>query len=160
MKYRSAYFLPVLAATCFFLSGCTTPIPPGTPVQDIITKNGPPSAEYKDGDVRILEWSVGEEEAFAYMAKVGPDDKLISYENVRTNKKFAQIRINQFTKQDVLKTVGHPSETEYLPLIGQETWTYRYREDDIWHSMMHIFFDTNGVVQRMENGPDPLYIPE
>ena len=92
------------------------------------------------------------------MAKIGPDGRLISYEQVLTREKFDTIQIDHFSKNDVLKTVGHPTETDYLPLVDREVWAYRYKEDGIWNSMMYIYFDSQGIVRRMENGQDPMYL--
>lgn len=106
----------------------------------------------------ILEWPAGEWSQYAYMARIGPDGKLISYDNVRTREQFAKIKVNQFNKNDVLRTIGHPTETEYLPLKKQEVWSYRYKEEGMWNSMMHVYFDGSGIVRGMENGQDPLYL--
>jgi hypothetical protein len=53
-----------------------------------------------------------------------------------------------------LRTVGHPSETSYLPRQELEVWSYPYKEQGVWNSIMHIQFDRAGIVQRMENGMD------
>ena len=143
------------------LSGCasifSTPVP-GTPAEEVIALKGSPDAEYLDGNIRLLEWSVGPWAQYAYMAKIGPDGRLISYEQVLTREKFDTIQIDHFSKNDVLKTVGHPTETDYLPLVDREVWAYRYKEDGIWNSMMYIYFDSQGIVRRLENGQDPMYL--
>lgn len=143
------------------LSGCasifTTP-QPGISEQEVIALKGQTDAVYQIGDSRLLEWSVGAWSQYAYMAKIGPDGKLVSYEQVLTREKFGSIPIDRFTKLDVLQTVGHPTETDYLPLIDREVWAYRYKEEGIWNSMMYIYFDSQGIVRRMENGMDPMYL--
>lgn len=152
----------LILASSLTLAGCASvfgpPLVPGMPVQEVIARKGAPAIEYPDGDTTLLEWPAGEWSQYAYMARIGPDGKLISYDNVRTREKFATIKVNQFNKNDVLRTVGHPTETEYLPLRKQEVWSYRYKEDGLWNSMMHIYFDSNGIVRGMENGQDPLYL--
>jgi len=65
--------------------------------------------------------------------------------------------LNESTKADVLRTVGTPSETSWLSLPQLEVWSYRYKENGVWNSMMHIHFDRAGIVRKMENGRDPLY---
>lgn len=151
----------LLLATTLALVGCAsvfTPLTPGMPVQEVIALKGQPAIQYPDGNTTILEWPAGEWSQYAYMARIGPDGKLISYDNVRTREQFAKIKVNQFNKNDVLRTIGHPTETEYLPLKKQEVWSYRYKEDGMWNSMMHVYFDSNGIVRGMENGQDPLYL--
>lgn len=151
----------ILLILSLALSGCasifSTP-EPGMSAEEVIALKGRPDAEYPDGDSRLLEWSVGPWAQYAYMAKISPDGRLISYEQVLTREKFDTIRIDHFRKNDVLKTVGHPTETDYLPLADREVWSYRYKEDGIWNSMMYIYFDSQGIVRRMENGQDPMYL--
>jgi hypothetical protein len=88
------------------------------------------------------------------MARFGNDGRLISYEQVLTSAKFAIIKLGISTKSDVLRTVGHPSHTSYLPRQQLEVWTYPYKESGAWNSLMHIHFDNNGIVRKMENGQD------
>ena len=98
----------VLAAS-LTLAGCAsvfTPLTPGMPVQEVIALKGPPAIQYPDGNTTILEWPAGEWSQYAYMARIGPDGKLISYDNVRTREQFAKIKVNQFNKNDVLRTIG------------------------------------------------------
>lgn len=107
MKRLSLLILPVLLA----LSGCasvfTNPAP-GSTVAEVIALKGQPDAQYQDGNTTLLEWSVPAYGDHAWMARIGPDGKLISYKQVLTRENFGSIRINEFTKNDVLKTVGHP----------------------------------------------------
>lgn len=143
------------------LSGCasifSTP-QPGISEEELVAMRGRPDAEYIEGDTRLLEWTVPAWGQYAYMAKIGPDGKLISFEQVLTREKFDSIRIGQYNRDDVLKTVGHPTETDYLPLIDRDVWTYRYKEEGIWNSIMYIYFDPQGIVRRKENGLDPIYL--
>jgi len=88
------------------------------------------------------------------MARIGRDGRLMSYEQVLTTEKFATIKPGISTKTDVLRIVGHPSETMYLPRQQLEVWTYPYKEQGVWNSMMHVHFDRSGVVRKMENGMD------
>lgn len=150
------------ALSAALLSGCASfQCPqPGISEAELIAMRGSPTHEMQDGNIRILEWSANNSHQYTYMAKIGPDGKLVSYEQVLTVKKFSSLKPEVSTKEDVLKTVGHPNplESEYLPLVDSEVWTYRYKENGAWDSMMHIHFDHNGVVKRLENGMDPLYI--
>lgn len=157
MKRLSLHILPVL----LFMTGCAsifTHPAPGSTVAEVIALKGKPDAQYQDGNTTLLEWSVPAWGDHAYMARFGADGKLVSYKQVLTRENFGTIKINEFNKNDVLKTVGHPTETEMSPLSGYEIWSYRYLEEGIWHSMMHVFFDSNGVVRKMENGQDPMYL--
>ena len=79
-----------------------------------------------------------------------------------TVEKFHSLKPGISTKYDVLRTVGHPNrmESEYLPLADSDVWSYRYKESGVWDSMMHIHFGPDGIVKKLENGLDPLYLRE
>jgi hypothetical protein len=131
---------------------------PGDTAQVVIGKIGRPNASYPlpDGG-QLLEYTGQPMGQFAYMARIGPDGRLVAYEQVLTSEKFATLKIDKATKDDVLRAVGHPAETSRVALHDYEVWSYRYKEAGVWNSMMHVHFDQNGVVRQMLNGPDPRY---
>ena len=123
MKRLSLLILPVLLA----LSGCasifTNPAP-GSTVAEVIALKGQPDAQYQDGNTTLLEWSVPAYGDHAWMARIGPDGKLISYKQVLTRENFGSIRINEFTKNDVLKTVGQAMKSG-LTVIWKKAYGIR-----------------------------------
>lgn len=159
MKRLSLLILscPLILSACAFVA--TQPAP-NSPVEDIIAEKGQPTAQYTDGNTRLLEWASSPYAQHTYMARISAKGKLISYENVRTKEKFETIQIGKFDKNMVLRTVGQPTETDDLPSIEREVWAYRYKEDDIWNAMMYIYFDSKGIVRKMENGMDPMYMQD
>jgi hypothetical protein len=144
------------------LAGCTVfgPAPvPGDTESVVIQKRGTPNAVYPEPDGgRLLEYTLQPMGQFCYMAHIGPDGRLISYEQVLTNEKFATIKVDHATKADVLRTVGHPADYSGVAFHNYEVWSYRYRESGVWNSMMHVHFDQNGIVRQLLNGPDPRYL--
>lgn len=130
---------------------------PGASEQEVIARAGAPANRYQDGTQVLLEYPGGYYGQRTFMARIGPDGKLISFEQVRTVEGFARIKLNEADKADVLRIVGTPSETSWLSLPQLEVWSYRYKESEVWNSMMYVHFDRAGIVRRMENGPDPLY---
>jgi len=161
MKYLrnslSSAFLTILTG-CAALG--TAPIKVGEPEQTIIAKLGNPTHRYQDGQDHLLEYAHGPWGQQTYMARISADGKLISYEQVLTAQKFAFIKINEFTKGDVLRMIGAPSETTYLTLSQLGVWSYPYKENGTWDSMMHVHFDHAGIVRKMLNGPDPHRDPD
>lgn len=143
------------------LAGCAAfrPAPvPGDSESVVIQKLGKPNAVYPDpSGGRELEYTQQPMGQFAYMAHIGPDGRLTSYEQVLTNEKFGSIAVDHATKDDVLRTVGHPADYSAVAFHNYEVWSYRYRESGVWNSMMHVHFDQQGVVRQMLNGPDPRY---
>jgi len=90
----------------------------------------------------------------------GPDGRLLSYEQVLTMQKFGTIQVDHDNKEDVLRTIGAPSETSYFPRVQREVWSYPYKESGVWNSLMSVYFDNAGIVRKLENGPDPKFDPD
>ena len=143
------------------LGGCAALRPatprPGEPRAAVIAKRGHPTAVYPDPPGEVLEYRTGPMGQYTWMARIGPDGRLLSFEQVLTAEKFATIKIGKADKQEVLRTLGRPAETGYLSLGNYEVWSYRYKESGVWDSMMHVHFDRAGIVRMMQNGPDPMH---
>jgi hypothetical protein len=143
------------------LSACASFFPSPVQIGDseaaLIEKRGEPTHRYKDGNTDLLEYATGPWGQRTYMARLGPDGKVASFEQVLTMEKFATIKVGEANKDAVLRTIGAPSDTSALPLRDLEVWTYPYKESDVWNSMMHVHFDRDGIVRQMLNGPDPRY---
>lgn len=127
---------------------------PGETEAEVITKLGRPTARMPDGNGFVLEYNRNPWGQATDMARFDGNGRLLSYEQVLTTEKFATIKPGVSTKMDVLRTVGHPSDTSYLSRQQLEVWTYPYKEQGVWNSLMHIHFNNNGVVNRLENGQD------
>ncbi|WP_420474217.1 outer membrane protein assembly factor BamE domain-containing protein [Noviherbaspirillum sp. ST9] len=153
-----------ISAIALSLAGCTTLFPPqvnvGDSEADVLAKRGQPTHRYQDGKDRLMEYALGPWGQKTYMARIGADGRVVSFEQVLTIQKFASIKVGESTKDQVLRIVGGPSETSYLPLRDLEVWSYPYREAEVWNSLMHIHFDKAGVVQQMLNGPDLRFDPD
>ncbi|MFD2272900.1 hypothetical protein ACFS07_21955 [Undibacterium arcticum] len=133
------------------------PVNPGDSDAQVISKLGRPTARYQDGGQQLLEYRHGPAGQQTYMARIGADGRLMSYEQVLTMQKFGTIRVGEATKADVLRSVGQPAEVSTLTLPQLEVWSYRYKENNVWNSMMHVHFDKSGIVRLLQNGPDPRY---
>jgi outer membrane protein assembly factor BamE (lipoprotein component of BamABCDE complex) len=157
------FFRLAIAGVFLTLAGCSSLGPnavrAGQTEQEVMAKLGPPTHRYQDGNGRLLEYKTGPAGQFTYMARVGPDSRVISYEQVLTDQKFSMIQVNSARKEDVLKIVGAPSETSFLSLPGLEVWSYPYQQSGVWNSVMHVYFDKSGVVQKLTTAPDMRYIP-
>jgi hypothetical protein len=129
----------------------------GEPLAAVTAKMGQPTSVYPAPDGQVLEYATGPMGQYTFMARIGADGRLVSYEQVLTGEKFATIKIDQATKADVLRTIGRPAERSRVALRNYEVWSYRYKEAGVWNSLMHVHFDQNGVVRQMINGPDPMF---
>jgi hypothetical protein len=132
---------------------------PGMPESEVVARLGQPTHVYPEGVSRLLEYQHGPMGQTTDIARIGPDGRLQSFEQVLTLEKFAQIHPNVTRRDDVLRLVGAPSETGVYTLTGLEFWNYPYKESGTWDSMMTVYFDREGIVRRLENGPDPHRMP-
>ncbi|RJG04200.1 hypothetical protein D3878_03580 [Noviherbaspirillum sedimenti] len=147
-------------ALAVVLSGaCSLPQPVriGDSQAQVLAARGAPTHRYRLGNEELLEYMYGPYGQETWMARIGADGKLTSFEQVLSDEKFATIRIGGATKQDVLHVIGAPSEQVYFPLSQLEAWTYPYKQYGIWNSLMHVHFDRAGIVRKMENTPDLRY---
>ena len=137
------------------LTACAAPSPSaGESEAEVIAQLGQPTARIPDGDTHLLEYSHNPWGQAIYMARIGSNGRLISYQQVLTTQKFATIKPGISTKADVLRTIGHPSETLRLARRGLTVWSYPYKEQGVWNSVMSVYLDDAGIVRMMENGPD------
>jgi hypothetical protein len=153
---------PLAVAMAVLLSACASLVreapPPGTPLPEVIARLGQPTEVYREpGGGQDLEYRGQPMGQFQWMARIGPDGRLVAYEQVLTNAGFAKVKIDHSTKDDILRLFGRPAEISRVRYRDYEVWSYRYKESGVWNSMMSVHFDQDGIVRQMLNGPDPLY---
>jgi hypothetical protein len=141
--------LPVLLAACAGL-----PLLPGEPAANVMARLGRPTGSYPNGADTMLEYAYGPFGQYTWMARIGPDGRLVSYEQVLTSQKFATVKLGKDTKETILRTFGRPAQVVHYASVDGDVWLYRYKEQDVWNSMMSVEFNRGGVVQAMVNGPD------
>lgn len=151
-------FITTLLIALFLCTACTTlgnaPIKIGDTEAQTTALLGRPALRYADGSAITLIYPRGPFGQETYVARFGTNGRLSSYEQVLTMQKFGTIRIGKDTKDVIMKTFGPPAETTYLSLPKLEVWSYRYKENNVWDSMMHVHFDQSGLVHKIQNGPD------
>ncbi|WP_423708484.1 outer membrane protein assembly factor BamE domain-containing protein [Undibacterium sp. WLX3042] len=126
---------------------------------EVTTRLGNPTDVYQDGATHLLEYMHGRRAQATHMVRVAADGKVISYEQVLTEQKFAEIKLGVSDKAAVLKILGAPYEHVYYSRVGLEAWSYPYKESGVWNSLMAVYFDQDGIVRKLENGPDPVFEP-
>jgi hypothetical protein len=144
------------------LSACVSPFrqppPVGSPVAAVTAAMGRPDAVYPEpSGGQILEYRGQPMGQFQHMARIGPDGRLASFDQVLTSENFGKVKVDHWTKDDILRHFGQPAEVSAVGFHHYEVWSYRYKEAGVWNSMMHVHFDQQGVVRQMLNGPDPRY---
>ena len=149
----------VLALACLSSCASWTPPHPGQSEAEVIARLGRPTHVYQDGASRLLEYMHGPRGQTTDMARIGPEGRLVSFEQVLTMQKFGTIEPGKADKDKVLRTIGAPSQTRFYPASQLEEWSYPFKENGIWDSLMAVYFDKAGIVRKLQNGPDPEYTP-
>ena len=152
-----ATFPALVLSACASLGGPA--LATGATEAEVLARLGRPTHVYQDSGSRLLEYMRGPMGQTTEMARIGPDGRLQSFEQVLTMEKFATIVPGQTRQEQVLRAVGAPSEIRFYRNVGMNGWNYPFKESNTWDSMMTIYVDDAGLVQRMENGPDPRRMP-
>ena len=157
LRFACAMLPALLLSACAGFGGPA--LAPGATEAEVVARLGRPTHIYQDGDTRFLEYMHGPMGQTTEMARIGPDGRLQSFEQVLTMEKFATIVPGQTRQEQVLRTVGAPSEIKYYRNVRMNGWNYPFKESNTWDSMMTIYINSDGLVRRMENGPDPRRMP-
>ncbi|SHM30184.1 SmpA / OmlA family protein [Duganella sacchari] len=150
--------LIVLTIFSAALAGCAhlfaPPPQPGDSADAVRARLGRPTNTYADGADTLLEYAWGPWGQYTWMARLGSDGRLVSYEQVLTSAKFATIKPGKDNKDTILRILGRPTQVTHYASVDGDVWLYRYKEQDVWNSMMSVEFNRAGIVQAMVNGPD------
>ena len=161
---RTLPLKPVLMASLLALiAGCTsiTSVPPGTSAQQMVGQFGTPTYQcpLENGGTRLI----GSLQPFGQQAWATNTDKEGRIEGVKpvlTDAHFSMLREGVWTPEKLLCEFGPPAEKSAvgLPSVRQIVWSYRYQQDGVWNSLMHVYLGRDGnQVTRFHPGPDPMY---
>lgn len=145
MKTLSFSALILGLAACASYDGFT--LRPGASSEaEVRSVMGPPAVEFaeRDGSKR-LAYPRGPLGSQTYMAEVGSDGVLREVRQVLTDDMFYRIQPGQ-TRDDVLSMIGPPGETMHFSRLGQDSWSYRYRDTWGYLAIFSVNFEANGVV--------------
>jgi hypothetical protein len=149
----SLAIISLLAAGCAGWGGAA--LTPGEPETAVRAALGAPTSTYRDGADTLLEYARGPSGQYTYMARLDPQGRLVSYEQVLTSARFAAVRIGKDNRDAILHSFGRPAEVLRFARSPSDVWMYRYKEQDVWNSVMYVEFAADGMVGKMTNGPDP-----
>jgi outer membrane protein assembly factor BamE (lipoprotein component of BamABCDE complex) len=147
---------PLLSACAVF---APVQLDAGMSEQEVVAKLGRPTNVFPDGPGRILEYRHGPAGQTTDMARFGADGRLVVYEQVLTMESFYKLKPGVSTRDDVFRTIGSPSEVRRFSRVPYDAWHYPYKENRAWDSRMTLYMSDQGVLQKMENGPDPSREP-
>jgi hypothetical protein len=165
LSFRHPSIGPLLGAFAITalvsLGGCATPDPTitGASRAQVIEKFGPPIAVYAlPGGGERLEYQVGPYQQQAQMVDLGAEGRVIRVNQVRTAENFGRLKVGVDTPETMMREFGQPWLIQRYALSKLTAYMYPYRESNVWNLMMAVHFDDNGVLQRVESGPDPRFI--
>lgn len=151
MNKKTATFLVAV----LLLGGCASydgrGLQPGqSQVSEVEQRMGTPAMRWKEPDGgELLAYPRGPAGYHTYMARIGPDGRLQSLDNVLEPKHFALIR-EGMGQDDVLRVLGppYPGWTIYFKARDELAWEWRYCDDWGEPARFNVFFDgTSGKVR-------------
>jgi hypothetical protein len=154
----------IAAALAMSAVGCTTlnDIKPGTPVTDVESKFGRPSTTcVLPNNERRMVWSQQPMGHYAWGTVVRADGQVGPMTQVLADNVFEKLGQGTWTPEQVACEFGPPMEIQKvgMPWDLQVVWSYRYRQNGVWYSLMYVFFGTDGKqVTKFFPGPDPMFM--
>ncbi|CDM23450.1 hypothetical protein [Castellaniella defragrans] len=146
-----------------WLAGCASiaATPPGTPLAQVSAQFGAPTLQCTDrqGRNRVV-WSQQPLGQYAWGATVDAGGLVQGIEPILTDEHFQVLKQGEWTADQVRCEFGPPAivDTAGLPSVRQIVWSYRYKQDHVWNSLMYVFMGPDGTrVTRFHPGPDPMY---
>jgi len=152
---------PLLALT-LFAAACASydgrGLQPGvTSEAEVRRTMGQPALELNNPDgSRALAYPKGPLGTRTYMVHVRRDGMLDGVEQVLDEDHFYRI-VPGKTRDDVLRTIGPPSEMNDFPRLQQVAWDYRYQDAWGYTAILSVMIDRQGIVvgkttRRLERG--------
>jgi len=145
------------------LAGCAsiTATPPGTPLAQVTAQFGTPTLQCTDrqGHDRVV-WSSQPLGQQAWAATIDAQGRVGPIEQILTDEHFQVLKQGTWTAEQVRCEFGPPAiiDTAGLPNVRQIVWSYRYKQDHVWNSLMYVFMGPQGEqVTKYHPGPDPMY---
>ncbi len=163
IKSRGITNLSILLGA-MILGGCANmnTVPPGTPLADVIKKYGKPDTICKkdDGTERLI-WSGQPYGQYSWGGTITKDGKVIKIEQVLTDEQFEVLSVGKWSAQQVECQFGTPANTYGIAKGNEIVWAYRYKQYDVWPSMMYVYMGSDGQhVTRFHPAPDPMTLTD
>lgn len=163
LPHRKWFRSVATAAATLALVGCANiaQTPPDTPLAQIESQFGVPTLRCTDraGEARVI-WSQQPLGQYAWGGNLDAQGRVKAIVPILTDEHFQVLKEGTWTPPQVRCEFGPPAiiDTVGLPSVRQIVWSYRYRQDHVWNSLMFVYFGHDGThVTRFHPGPDPLY---
>lgn len=149
----AAALAALVGGGCAFVDPAAT-VPPGASVADATRAFGQPTGAYAlpTGGKR-LEYARGPLGKHTWMLDFDASGTLRTTTQVLTEANFDAIRVGT-TRDELLRTIGRPSETRPLARQRQTVWSYRYVGP--FCRWFEVGLDAGGKVVDSGYSPDPM----
>jgi hypothetical protein len=148
----------VLLAACLSACALFQPPHPGVSEQDLQAEYGAPAEVFKNTDGSVTwEYPLGPTGHKTYMVDIGPDRQVRRVSQVLSDEQFAKVQPGMSLDQ-VHRMLGRPKEINRYPGPGEEVWSWRYRQANLWYQFFNVHFDpADGKVMRVSRIEDPVF---
>jgi hypothetical protein len=139
------------------LAGCASSYGPqalqtGATLDQVTTTMGKPTARYPRAGGERVEYARGPYGRHTYMLDFDARGRLTGWEQVLIEPVFDDIRVGM-TRDELLLTIGHPSESQPLAYQQRMLWSYRYETP--FCKWFQVGLDRQDRVIDTGYGPDP-----
>ena len=146
-------------ASIALVTGCANyqSVKPGMSTAEAIQKLGKPSTSCvrEDGTQRLI-WTMQPYGQYAWGTNTTKDGKVIEMQQLLTDKHFQVLASGKWTDQRLACEFGEPANKYGIAKGNEIVWAYRYKQDDVWNSMMYVYMGPQGnLVNRFHPAPDP-----
>lgn len=149
---QRAFFLLLL----LLASACASQqLRPGMSEAEVVQALGRPALELREPDgSRHLAYPSGPFGLHTYMARIAPDGRLRTVEQVLDDSRFDAIRPGM-TSDELLRHIGPPAERMRFDNLRQTSWDYRFRDTWGYIAILSVMVDDAGrvasrITQRLE----------
>jgi len=152
----------LLASLCGSLGACAQlaleHVPPGATSAEVLARAGAPSEERTlPGGITAWYYESGPFGWTTYRTRFDPAKRLLGVEQVLSDAEFRKLAPNQSRREDVLDLFGRPALVTRYPNLGEEVWTYRYRDVTLEMLNDDHFDMATGVLRYYTLYRDPAY---
>ena len=141
------------AAGCAFMNPAAT-VPAGSSVDAATRALGRPTGEYAlPAGGKRLEFARGPFGKHTWMLDFDANGALRSTTQVLHEANFNAVRAGM-GRDELLRSIGHPSESTTIPRTRELVWSYRYETP--FCQWFQVGLDGAGQVTGSNYGPDPM----
>ena len=141
-----------LCALALVLAGCASSGGPGpgqASLAEVEAAMGTPRERRQVGAESWLYYPSQPYGRKVFVARLGPDGRLIAVEQHLTEDYVAKLVPNQSRREDVLALFGQPYERMKLPYLDREAWTWHMRRFTNRPAGLHVQISPDGVVREV-----------